>query len=170
MKCPFCQALDTRVIDSRSSGEGFAIRRRRECTECGKRFTTHEQIAGTLLSVIKKDSTRVPFDREKIRTGVAQACYKRPISQNQLDDLVARIEAEIIRWGEQEISSSRIGELVMNELRMLDQVAYVRFASVYREFKDVSDFEEEIRPMLAREGDSGNAKGAAVDGSVGRDA
>lgn len=151
MKCPFCHAADTRVIDSRASGDGFAIRRRRECSICGKRFTTHEQMAGTPLTVIKKDSTRVPFDREKIRSGVAKACYKRPISQNVLDDLVARIEAEVVRWGEQEVSSTRIGELVMNELRSLDQVAYVRFASVYREFKDVSDFEEEIRPMLSRD-------------------
>lgn len=157
MKCPFCHFHDTRVIDSRASCDGYAIRRRRECTECGKRFTTHEQSAGIPLTVIKKDESRVPFDRQKLRDGVDKACYKRPVSPHTLDDLIGRLEANLIRLGEQEIPSSRIGELVMEELRQLDQVAYVRFASVYRDFKDVSDFQDEIRPML-QEGGSGGSK------------
>lgn len=150
MKCPFCQAVDTRVIDTRTSGEGFAIRRRRECTECEYRFTTYEQIAETAITVIKKDASRVPFDRTKIRAGVEKACYKRPISPEVIEDMVAKVEAAVTRAGEQEVSSAQVGELVMDELRRLDQVAYVRFASVYRDFKDISDFEDEIRPMLAR--------------------
>lgn len=150
MKCPFCQTLDTRVVDSRGSGEGFSIRRRRECAECGNRFTTYEQIAEIPVSVIKKDGSRTPFDRRRIQEGVAKACYKRPVSPEAVDDLAARVEAEVLRRGEPEVASSQVGELVMAELRQLDQVAYVRFASVYREFKDISDFEEEIRPMLAR--------------------
>lgn len=142
--------MDTKVIDSRASREGFTIRRRRLCSECGNRFTTYEQIGENPVTVIKKDASRVPFDREKIRSGLEKACYKRPISAEILEDIASKVEAEINRTGEAEISSSRIGEIVMEELRSLDQVAYVRFASVYREFKDVSDFESEIRPMLSR--------------------
>ena len=152
MKCPFCRETDTRVIDSRSSGEGFSIRRRRECTACGNRFTTYEQMAETPVTVIKKkDSERVPFDRAKIKAGIEKAVYKRPVGPEAIEDLVAKVEAAVVRQGEPEIPSTRIGELVMQELRELDQVAYVRFASVYRDFKDVSDFEQEIRPMLSRD-------------------
>lgn len=151
MKCPYCQALETRVIDSRTSNEGFAIRRRRECSECGNRFTTYEQITEIRMTVVKKDGTRVPFDREKIRSGIEKACYKRPISPEVIGDLAARIESDVLRQGDSEVTSAQLGEMVMEALRDLDQVAYVRFASVYREFKDVSDFEHEIRPMLARQ-------------------
>ena len=150
MKCSFCQDSDTKVIDSRTCREGFAIRRRRLCSRCGHRFTTYEQIAESPVVVTKKDSSRVPFDRGKIRVGISKACYKRPISAEQVENLAAKIEAEVTRLGEPEISSSRIGELVMNELKSLDQVAYVRFASVYREFTDVSDFADEIRLAFQR--------------------
>lgn len=151
MKCPFCRTDDTRVVDSRVSNEGFAIRRRRECSECGNRFTTYEQISELKLIVVKKDGSRVPFDREKIKTGIEKACYKRPIGPEVIEDLVQRVETTVARAGDAEIKSAKIGDLIMGELRQLDQVAYVRFASVYREFKDVSDFEDEIRPMLARQ-------------------
>jgi transcriptional repressor NrdR len=151
MKCPYCQASDTKVIDSRTSREGFSIRRRRLCVECEHRFTTYEQLGETPVTVIKKDKSRIPFDRGKIRAGLEKACYKRPISAEVVDGLAAKVEAEVIRLGESEVSSHRIGEFVMKELRELDPVAYVRFASVYRDFKDASDFEDEIRPMLARE-------------------
>lgn len=150
MKCPYCHALDSRVIDSRTSSEGFTIRRRRECSECNNRFTTYEQVSDVPVLVKKKDSSRVPFDREKIRAGLAKACYKRPVSPEVINDLATKIESEIIKLGEPEVTSAMVGEMVMRELRALDQVAYVRFASVYREFQDVSDFEVEIRPMLPR--------------------
>lgn len=148
MKCPFCHADDTRVVDSRTSGEGFEIRRRRECAACATRFTTYERIGDAPVSVVKKDLSRIPFDRKKIRDGLEKACYKRPISSDQLDQLVDRVQADVLRMGESEVPSSAIGELVMKELRQLDQVAYVRFASVYREFEDVTDFASEIKPML----------------------
>lgn len=151
MKCPFCQTPDTRVVDSRTSNEGLAIRRRRECAECGNRFTTYETIAEFRISVIKKDGSRIPFEREKVRVGVEKACYKRPVPREAIEDLATRVEAEIARSGETEITTQHIGQMVMDELQRLDQVAYVRFASVYREFKDVSDFEHEIRPMLAKQ-------------------
>jgi transcriptional repressor NrdR len=150
MKCPYCQAPDTKVIDSRASREGFSIRRRRQCPECEHRFTTYEQIGETPVTVIKKDNSRVPFDRGKIRSGLEKACYKRAIGAELVDGLAARVEAEVIQLGEPEVSSHRIGELVMKGLREVDPVAYVRFASVYRNFKDASDFQDEIRPMLAR--------------------
>jgi transcriptional repressor NrdR len=149
MKCPSCQTPDTKVIDSRTSREGFAIRRRRLCGECGYRFTTYEQIAENPVTVIKKDSSRVPFDRDKIRAGIEKACYKRPVSAETVASIAARIEAEVTRLGESEISSAQIGEMVMRELHHVDQVAFVRFASVYHNFKDASDFEDEIRHMLA---------------------
>jgi transcriptional repressor NrdR len=149
MKCPFCKHLDSRVVDSRVSGEGFTIRRRRECPNCQSRFTTYEQVAETKVTVIKKDDSRELFDREKIRDGVATACYKRPVSAEQIDNLIAEVEASVVGHGESEITSRDVGEIVMSHLKKLDQVAYVRFASVYREFQDVSDFDAEIRPMLA---------------------
>lgn len=148
MKCPFCKNPDSRVVDSRMSVEGFTIRRRRECPSCSSRFTTYEQVAETKVTVVKKDQTREPFDRLKIREGVARACYKRPVSPERIENLIAEVEASIVGRGEVEITSAEIGEIVMEHLRTFDQVAYVRFASVYREFKDVSDFDAEIRPML----------------------
>lgn len=152
MKCPFCQTLDTKVIDSRATREGLAIRRRRACPECGNRFTTYEQIGEMPVTVVKKDETKVPFDRGKIRSGLEKACYKRPgIGSETVELLSAKIEAEVMRLEKPEITTSEVGEIVMRELRQLDQVAYVRFASVYRQFKDVSDFEDEIRPMLAEQ-------------------
>jgi transcriptional repressor NrdR len=154
MKCPFCQTPDSKVIDSRMIREGLAIRRRRLCGDCGNRFTTYEQIGDNPVMVIKKDSSRVPFEREKIRIGLEKACYKRPVSTETIEAIAAKIEGRITRAGEPEVSSARIGELVMEELRSLDQVAYVRFASVYREFKDVTDFEDEIRPMLVERRES----------------
>ncbi len=140
MKCPFCQYLDTKVIDSRLSKEGDIIRRRRECDECLKRFTTYERVEETLPLVVKKDGRREPFDRNKLVNGLLKACEKRPVSIDIIQKTVDRIEARLIERGEKEIPSSGLGEEVMNELRSLDDVAYVRFASVYRSFKDIGEF------------------------------
>jgi transcriptional repressor NrdR len=149
MFCPFCRHGETKVIDSRSS-EQFVIRRRRECLspECGRRFTTYEKIEEFPLKVIKKDGTRVPFDREKIRTGLEKACYKRPISDDTIEKIICDVEADVYDSFDREVPSRYIGELVISALRELDQVAYVRFASVYRDFKDASDFVEELEPIL----------------------
>lgn len=149
MKCPACGAQETRVIDSRNSRDGFTIRRRRHCSGCANRFTTYEQIGENCVMVIKKDSSRVPFDRAKIYAGLEKACYKRPIEAVVIDELISKIETALTRTGDMEVASSKIGEMVMESLRDIDQVAYVRFASVYRDFKDVNDFEQEIRPMLS---------------------
>ena len=149
MKCPFCRQGETKVIDSRGSEE-FEIRRRRQCLGCDRRFTTREKIEETPLKVIKKDGTRIPFDREKIRSGMEKACYKRPISPDQIERLITDIEIEIQANFDREVPSRYIGEKVIAALRQLDQVAYVRFASVYRDFKDVNDFVEELQPMLGR--------------------
>lgn len=151
MKCPYCRHDETKVIDSRVSQE-FAIRRRRECLQCGRRFTTYEKIEETPVKVIKKDGSRVPFDREKIRAGLEKACYKRPISDDQIERIICDVEAEVYESFDREVPSREIGEKVIEALSKLDQVAYVRFASVYRDFKDVSDFVEELGPMLRREG------------------
>jgi transcriptional repressor NrdR len=148
MKCPFCREGGFEVVDSRADREGFPIRRRRRCSACGRRAWTVEQLEEAPLKVIKKNDTREPFDRRKIRRGLEKACYKRPLSTEQLEEAVTQIEAEIYRRYDQEVPVSAIGELVMSRLKELDQVAYVRFASVYREFKDVSDFVEEVQPML----------------------
>ncbi|HVW02403.1 MAG TPA: transcriptional regulator NrdR [Planctomycetaceae bacterium] len=153
MKCPYCRHDETKVIDTRDSQE-FVIRRRRECLKCGRRYTTYEKIEESPLKVIKKDGTRVPFDREKIRSGLEKACYKRPVSEEQMEGVISAIEAEIYQNFEREVPSRYIGEAVCNQLRTLDQVAFVRFASVYREFKDVNDFVEELEPML-RDGGRG---------------
>lgn len=150
MQCPFCRKGETKVVDSRTSDD-FAVRRRRECLSCNRRFTTYERIEESPLKVIKKDGTRVPFDRERIRRGIEKACYKRPVSDIQIDELIGRVEADIYESFEREIPSRNIGELVFNALRELDQVAFVRFASVYREFKDVNDFVDELEPMLRDE-------------------
>jgi transcriptional repressor NrdR len=150
MKCPYCREGDFQVIDSRTPTEGFPVRRRRVCAKCKRRVFTIEVIEDTPLKVVKKDRTREDFDREKLRRGLQRACYKRPVSEEQIDVVVRRVETEVHAryWGE--VPASALGEAVMDHLKELDQVAYVRFASVYREFKDVSDFMQEVRPMLPR--------------------
>ena len=148
MKCPSCGHLEDKVIDSRSAKEGQAIRRRRECLKCMRRFTTYETIETTPLLVIKKDGRREPFHREKILNGLLRACEKRPIPAERLNAIVDKLEGDLIRQGADEVPSSEIGERVMEELRSLDEVAYVRFASVYRHFKDLNQFLEELRSFL----------------------
>ncbi|REJ76657.1 MAG: transcriptional repressor NrdR [Planctomycetota bacterium] len=147
MKCPICRQGETKVVDSRGSEE-FVIRRRRQCLSCDRRFTTYEKIEESPLKVIKKDGTRIPFDREKIRSGIEKACYKRPISPDQIETIISDIECDVYENFEREVPSREIGEKVIAALHQLDQVAYVRFASVYREFQDVNDFVEELQPML----------------------
>ena len=149
MKCPYCLADNDRVLDSRASQDGFAIRRRRECLDCKRRYTTYERIEATTVKIIKKDGSREPFDHAKIKRGLEKACWKRPISDEQLEAIIAAVENEFEANFESEVESRHVGELVMQHLRDLDEVAYVRFASVYRQFKDVQDFVEELRPMLA---------------------
>ncbi len=151
MKCPFCGHLEDKVVDSRSSKEGDAIRRRRECLKCEARFTTYERVEEVLPLVIKKDGRREPFDRQKILQGLLKACEKRPVGIVALEDAVSKIEKKLQEGGEKEIPSSVIGEEVMHALHKLDQVAYVRFASVYREFKDINEFMEELRELLKEE-------------------
>jgi transcriptional repressor NrdR len=148
MKCPFCGHENTRVIDSRPAEENNSIRRRRVCDECSKRFTTYEKIETIPLIVIKKDNNREAYDRSKIEAGVLRACHKRPISANQINQLVEEVENEIFNMEEKEISSNVIGELVMDKLKDLEAVAYVRFASVYREFKDINTFMDELKKVL----------------------
>ena len=151
--CPFCRHGETKVIDSRAADE-FVIRRRRECLElkCGRRFTTYEKIEESPLKVVKKDGSRVPFDRMKIRDGVEKACWKRPVSEEVIERIVSDIEIDLYENFEREVPSRYIGEKVMEALRNVDQVAFVRFASVYREFKDVNDFVDELEPMLRESG------------------
>jgi transcriptional repressor NrdR len=149
MKCPFCTNGENKVIDSRISKDGGAIRRRRECLGCGKRFTTYEFVEEVLPVVVKKDGRREPFDRSKIRSGVKKACEKRPISTDAIESLVERVEQACQEYQGKEIPSSLVGENVMRELQFLDGVAYVRFASVYREFRDVTDFLEELKDFLS---------------------
>ncbi len=151
MKCPFCGHLEDKVVDSRSSKEGDAIRRRRECLKCEARFTTYERVEEVLPLVVKKDGRREPFDRQKILQGLLKACEKRPVGIVALEDVVSKIEKKLQESGEKEIASSVIGEEVMHALHKLDQVAYVRFASVYREFKDINEFMEELRELLKEE-------------------
>lgn len=148
MKCPFCSHENTRVIDSRPAEDNNSIRRRRVCDECGKRFTTYEKIETIPLIIIKKDNNREVYDRAKIEAGVLRACHKRPVSAQQITTLVDEVENEIFNREEREIPSGTIGELVMNKLKDLDAVAYVRFASVYREFKDVNTFMDELKSVL----------------------
>lgn len=150
MKCPFCGADNTRVIDSRPADENSSIRRRRVCDPCHKRFTTYERVEAIPMVVIKKDQTREPYDRTKIESGVFRSCHKRPISVPQMNELVDQVEANIFKQEAREIPSSYIGELVMRYLKELDGVAYVRFASIYREFKDVKTFMEEIEKFLQK--------------------
>lgn len=148
MKCPFCGKENTRVIDSRPSDDNNSIRRRRQCDECNKRFTTYEKVEAIPLVVIKKDNNREPYDRSKIEAGVFRSCHKRPISVDQINQLVDEIETAIFNREEKEVHSSVIGEIVMDKLKELDPVAYVRFASVYREFKDVNTFMNELKKIL----------------------
>lgn len=150
MKCIYCGCMASRVIDSRSADEGASIRRRRECEGCGKRFTTYEKVDTVPLMVVKKDRRREPFDSEKLREGIIKACEKRPISMEQIKQVVSRIEmnAYASEYSEQEITSTRLGEMVMEELRDLDEVAYIRFASVYRQFKDIQTFRDELNSLL----------------------
>lgn len=148
MKCPFCSHENTRVIDSRPAEDNNSIRRRRVCDECGKRFTTYEKIETIPLIIIKKDNNRETYDRAKIEAGVLRACHKRPVSAQQITTLVDEVEYEIFNMEEKEIPSRIIGELLMNKLKDLDAVAYVRFASVYREFKDVNTFMDELKKVL----------------------
>lgn len=148
MKCPFCNQDDTRVVDSRPVDDNSSIRRRRMCDACGKRFTTYEKVETIPLIVIKKDQNREQYDRRKIENGVIRACYKRPISAQQITKVVDQIENQVFGREEREVSSEVIGELVMDQLKDLDPVAYVRFASVYREFKDVNTFMEELGKLL----------------------
>ena len=148
MKCPFCGHANTRVIDSRPADENNSIRRRRVCDECSRRFTTYEKVETIPLIVIKKDDNRETYDRSKIEAGVLRACHKRPVSANQITKLVDDVETEIFNRGEKEIPSRVIGELVMDRLKNLDAVAYVRFASVYREFKDINTFMDELKKVM----------------------
>ena len=148
MKCPFCGHDNTRVIDSRPAEDNNSIRRRRVCDECDKRFTTYEKIETIPLIIIKKDNNRETYDRSKLEAGVLRACHKRPVSAGQIDKLVEEVETEIFNMEEREISTQDIGEMVMNKLKDMDAVAYVRFASVYREFKDINTFMDELKKVL----------------------
>lgn len=148
MKCPYCSSPDTKVTDSRDTDDGASIRRRRQCLACGRRFTTYETIEQLPLRVIKKNGSRELFDRSKLRRGLIRACEKRNITSAQIEDIVNRVEKKIRNELKQEVSSVEIGNLVMNELKSLDQVAYVRFASVYREFKDIGSFMNELETLM----------------------
>lgn len=150
MKCPFCGYEESKVIDSRPTDEGERIRRRRECLECGKRFTTYEMIESLPIIVIKKDGSRETFDRQKLLTGMLRACEKRPVSIEMLDRAISDIETVIQNSLDREVSSDKIGELVMDKLKGIDEVAYVRFASVYRQFKDINTFMAELNKLLSK--------------------
>lgn len=158
MKCPYCDETDTKVIDSRPTEEYKAIRRRRECPKCGKRFTTYEKVEEILFMVIKRDGSRESFDRNKVLNGIIRACEKRPVSLSQMENIVDDIEKSLNNLMEKEISTTTIGEIVMEHLKDLDQVAYVRFASVYREFKDVNTFVAEIEKLLGNPEKAGKKK------------
>ena len=148
MKCPYCKADDTRVVDSREGKDGFSVRRRRECVECKKRFTTYERIQHAEFLVVKKDGRREEFDRNKIISGMRRACEKRPVSTETIEDFATSLEKELMERGDREIPSGEIGERLIAKLYEIDEVAYVRFASVYRSFKDVNQFVEEIDTFL----------------------
>src|SRR5688572_6845121 len=147
MKCPFCKSPDTQVIDSRVSDDGESIRRRRRCTSCSKRFTTYETIELRMPQVVKQDGSRSEFDLEKLRTGFMRALHKRPVPTQLVDDAIATITQDVLAMGDREIPSRRLGEMVMRELKRLDQVAYIRFASVYRSFQGVDDFQDAIKEV-----------------------
>lgn len=148
MKCPFCSHIDDKVIDSRMSAEGMSIRRRRECLKCGKRFTTYEYVENAPMMVVKRDGTRKRFDREKIKDGIMKACEKRPVSMDKIEEIAEEIAKEVHKKAEREVKTTVIGKMVMDKLYELDEVAYVRFASVYRRFKDVSHFRKELEKFL----------------------
>ncbi len=151
MKCPFCGFIEDKVIDSRPTDEGSAIRRRRECIRCSKRFTTYEKVESLPLMVIKKDKSRQPFDRDKLMNGLLRACEKRPISINDLEKMVESIETQLHNSLQREVTTQDIGEMVMSKLKNMDEVAYVRFASVYRQFKDINTFMDELKNLLRDE-------------------
>jgi len=148
VRCPSCSSLDNKVVDSRTARDGEAIRRRRECLSCGARFTTYEYVERTPVLVVKKDGRREPFRREKLAEGVSKACEKRPVPREEIEALLDRVENSIEALGQSEVESREIGEAVMEELARIDQISYVRFASVYREFRDVRHFLDEIRQLL----------------------
>ncbi len=156
MRCPFCENEDTKVIDSRHTEEGHAIRRRRECEKCGKRFTTYEKIEEIILMVIKKDGSREAFDRSKIMNGIIKACEKRPVPLSEIEKVVDDIERGLNNMMEKEVKSTFIGELIMDNLKELDEVAYVRFASVYRQFTDINTFVAEIENLLGSKKNKGS--------------
>ncbi len=149
MKCAYCGCMQSRVVDSRQNEDGTAIRRRRECENCGRRFTTYERIDLVPLMIVKKDQTREAFDVEKLRSGIVKSCEKRPISLGEIDELVRDIEQKLNNQPDSEITSKMVGELVMDGLKKLDEVAYVRFASVYRQFRDIQSFRDELNKLLA---------------------
>lgn len=155
MKCPFCSRPDNRVVDSRLSREGVAIRRRRECDACHRRFTTYERVEEIHLMVVKKDGRREPFDRQKILSGLQTACQKRPVSTGTLEEVVDRIERKVLEAGEREVPTRLVGEEVVRALHRLDPVAYVRFASVYRAFKDVNEFRKTVEDLSGKDEDLG---------------
>lgn len=150
MKCPFCSEDDTKVIDSRPADDNNSIRRRRQCENCGKRFTTYEKLETMPLMVIKKDDSRETYDRSKIESGIVHSCHKRTVSIQEINSMIDEIENQIFHMEEKEVPTSVIGELVMDKLKSVDEVAYVRFASVYREFKDVNTFMEELEKLLKK--------------------
>lgn len=150
MKCPFCSFSDSKVVDSRPDKGGATIRRRRECESCGRRFTTHERVEEILPLVLKKDGRRESFDRQKLIAGIQKACEKRPVSVEAIEQMVDRLEVRLQESGEREVPSSMVGEWVMHELHAMDQVAYVRFASVYRSFKDINEFMAELKDLLKK--------------------
>ena len=150
MKCPFCNASDTKVIDSRPADDNSSIRRRRQCEQCGRRFTTYEKLETMPLMIIKKDDSRETYDRSKIEAGIIHSCHKRTVSPQQINSMIDEIENQIFNMEEKEVPTSAIGELVMGKLKDLDEVAYVRFASVYREFKDMNTFIDEIGKLLKK--------------------
>ncbi len=161
MKCAYCGCTQSRVVDSRQSEDATTIRRRRECENCGRRFTTYERIELVPLMVVKKDQTRVPFDINKLRAGIVKSCEKRPVSLDQIEKLVRDIERRLYAQSDSEITSKMIGELVMDGLKSVDEVAYVRFASVYRQFRDIQTFRDELNKLLS-DFDSGAADGETV--------
>ena len=147
MKCPYCQSPETQVIDSRVSDDGDSIRRRRKCVACSKRFTTYETVELRMPQVVKQDGTRAEFDLERLRTGFMRALHKRPVATQMVDEAIASITQDLLALGEREIATRRIGEMVMRELRKLDEVAYIRFASVYRSFQGIDDFQDAIKEV-----------------------
>ena len=163
MKCPFCSSLESKVIDSRLAKEETSIRRRRECLECSSRYTTYERVEEVELQIVKKDGVREPFDRSKILAGILKACEKRPISMDVIESFVSSLERELQERGDREVDSGEIGEMVIKKLYEIDEVAYVRFASVYRSFKDVNQFMSELKDLLKDKEDGGKTLSTAAE-------